>query len=187
MDRTDDEMNSNFFYYFVELVRLGISLEDITAGTEPVPTEELRKLKASPSSLDYRAQGKVSSIKSQGSCGCCWSFTTVGMYESWMMFKGEAEYDLSEQYLLECTTKFTRNIKNRNLVSDCGGGYLDQAIGLAKLNGLPLESAYPYLAKNYQSSSGYPTTPGICSTKSTYVYGQDPSKISAYTSQNNTH
>ena len=42
---------------------------------------------------------KASSIKNQG-CGACWAFTTVGLYESFMMVKGKAEEDLSEQFIL---------------------------------------------------------------------------------------
>jgi C1A family cysteine protease len=43
---------------------------------------------------------KASSIKNQGTCGACWAFTTVGLYESFMMVKGKAEEDLSEQFIL---------------------------------------------------------------------------------------
>lgn len=50
--------------------------------------DQLRSVAAVPSSLDYRTSGKVSSIKDQGLCGCCWSFTSVGLYESFMMYKG---------------------------------------------------------------------------------------------------
>lgn len=59
-------------------------------------SSDLQKVEATlPTSQDWRTTNDVSSIKDQGSCGCCWSFTTVGLYESWMMVKGEQEYDLS--------------------------------------------------------------------------------------------
>lgn len=78
-----------------------IFLEQFTVGIAPftLPQADGKYLRAYsqlfnvgaviPTSLDYRAQGKVSSIKNQGSCGCCWSFTTVGLYESFLMYKGE--------------------------------------------------------------------------------------------------
>ncbi len=111
--------------------------------------------------MDYRTSGDVSSIKSQGSCGCCWSFTTVGTYESWMMMKGEDEYDLSEQYLLECTTLFTKNVKKVDAASTCNGGYVDYSGELARVNGMPTEEKFPYISYNY-TGSVFPTTPGIC-------------------------
>ena len=113
--------------------------EAIAATAVPIEqVEGLRRVGAAlPANVDYRIPGYVSSIKSQGSCGCCWSFTTVGTYESWMMLKGEKEYDLSEQYLLECTTKFTKNVKKQNYESTCGGGYVDFSGELARINGIP--------------------------------------------------
>lgn len=77
-----------------------------------------------PVSVDYRASGKVSSIKDQGSCGSCWTFATVGLYESWMMLQGERELDLSEEYILECTTPYAKYILDKSTVSDCSGGNL---------------------------------------------------------------
>jgi len=38
---------------------------------------------------NWRANNKVSRIKDQGSCGSCWAFTTVGLYESFIMAKGK--------------------------------------------------------------------------------------------------
>lgn len=123
----------------------------------------MRKVKATiPPYVDYRETGDVSAIKNQGSCGCCWSFTTVGTYESWMMLKGEAEYDLSEQYLLECTTKFTRNVLKEDYDSTCNGGYVDFSGELARVNGMPTEARFPYIAFNYTGST-FPNTDGICS------------------------
>lgn len=44
---------------------------------------------------------------------------------------------MSEEYLLECTTKFTQNYKKINATSTCNGGYVDYAGELAKINGIP--------------------------------------------------
>jgi hypothetical protein len=48
----------------------------------------------------------------------------VGLYESWMMLKGEAEYDLAEEYVLECTTIYQKMVKEIDSVSSCNGGYI---------------------------------------------------------------
>lgn len=52
--------------------------------------------------------------------------------------KGENQYDLSEEYILECTTKYTKNVLKQNYASTCAGGYVDFAGDLARVNGIPL-------------------------------------------------
>jgi C1A family cysteine protease len=146
-----------------ELVKVEHTIDSIVDSATPrEELGELKKVSATlPTYVDYRESGDVSSIKSQGSCGCCWSFTTVGTYESWMMLKGEQEYDLSEQYLLECTTLFTKNVKKVDAPSTCNGGYVDYSGELARVNGMPTEEKFPYIAANY-TGSVFPNTPGIC-------------------------
>lgn len=102
-----------------------------------------------PSTLDWNAQGKVTSVKDQGSCGSCWAFGTLAAAESFLIMKGQADasIDLSEQYLVECTER-----------SSCEGTfYLDYAMKEI-LEGVPREETYPYdpFYDHY----------GICSTRS---------------------
>ncbi len=67
---------------------------------------------------------------------------------------------------MECTNLLQTNTKYN---SDCTGGYTDYALGVVKTYGLPLESAWPYKASAYGSVSGYPSSPGICSTEQTFI------------------
>lgn len=60
-------------------------------------------------------------------------------------------YDLSEEFLLECTSGS----------NDCGGGVVQFALSHIQQNGMPTEAAYPYTASS--TASGRPTTAGICS------------------------
>lgn len=97
----------------------------------------------SPSSLmldtylpyyDLRTQGKVTSVKDQGSCGSCWAFASYASLESTLM-PGE-NLDLSEQ-----------NLKNLHGfdVDPCSGGNAQMATAyFARWAGPVLESKDPY-------------------------------------------
>lgn len=82
-----------------------------------------------------------------------------------MMVKGKQEYDLSEEFVLECTSILVAN----NYTSDCTGGYTDFAIQAVKDFGMPLESTWPYKAATFGSVLGAPSSPGICSTNQTFI------------------
>ena len=102
--------------------------------SDSIATSQTYLKLAAPSSLDWRDRGAVTAVKAQGSCGTCWSFTTVAMCESSLILKGNAwnnklyEVDLSEQYLLKCTPG-----------SSCNGGYLEKSIDKALEKGLPTD------------------------------------------------
>ena len=65
------------------------------------------------------------------------------MCESSLILKGnaKADIDLSEQFLLRCTPG-----------SDCGGGYIEDAIDKVVKSKLPDEEKYPYSPYTYKSS-----------------------------------
>ena len=77
--------------------------------------------------IDWAAQGKVSRIKNQGSCGSCWAFAATGVMESWALINGQ-EVDLSEQQLVDCT-RLKGNF-------GCRGGWPQNALDYVKNNGI---------------------------------------------------
>ena len=82
--------------------------------TTPTPTSTPDGPPSSlPAAFDWRAQGGVTSVKNQGSCGSCWAFGTVGPLEANIKIKDGVEKNLSEQYLLSCNTDDW----------GCGGGW----------------------------------------------------------------
>lgn len=101
-----------------------------------------------PSSVNWKTAGKVTGAKNQGTCGSCWSFSTTAVAESYLAIYNNNLLDLSEEYVLECTSG-----------SDCSGGYVNRAFSVIA-DGQPTEAAYPY--KGYSSGSSTPKTSGIC-------------------------
>lgn len=70
-----------------------------------------------PSAFDWRDEGAVTPAKSQGSCGSCWAFASVGAFESKIRIQYGEVYDLSEQQLVSCGGEFS--------YYGCCGGYSD--------------------------------------------------------------
>ncbi|XP_078234990.1 cathepsin L2-like isoform X1 [Pogona vitticeps] len=93
-----------------------------------------------PESVDWRKEGYVSPVKSQGECGSCWAFSATGALEN-LHFKTTGQrVSFSEQNLLDCS----RDQVNRG----CQGGHPAQAFEYVRQNGgLSSEQDYPYRGK----------------------------------------
>ena len=92
-----------------------------------------------PISKDWRELDKVSSVKNQGSCGSCWSFSATGSVESAWAIKNNILYNLSQQELIDCSTSYGNN--------GCEGGSMDQSFKYIIDYGLCLNLSYPYIGQ----------------------------------------
>jgi len=123
-------------------------------GAEAVPAEP----NANPASVDWRSQKVVTPIKNQGSCGSCWSFATTGSIEGAWAIKGNTLVSLSEQQLVDCSTKQGNK--------GCNGGLSTSAYKYVIANkGITGESDYPYTAKNGNCQTGKPARATISNYK----------------------
>jgi len=93
---------------------------------------------ATPDSIDWATKGGVTSVKNQGTCGSCWTFSTVGALEGAMFIAGRPLVELSMQRILACDTGG----------SGCQGGSMDQAFDWVAKNGVPSLEDEPYLCKD---------------------------------------
>lgn len=91
-----------------------------------------------PDSIDWRNKNVVTNVKDQGQCGSCWAFSTIESVESAYAIANDDLLVLSEQELVDCSTKYGNN--------GCNGGLMDYGFKYIKDNGISLESDYPYHA-----------------------------------------
>ena len=95
-----------------------------------------------PSSIDWRDKGAVTSVKDQGQCGSCWTFSATGAVEgAWAISTGEL-VDLSEQELVDCASGIFYGSHG------CNGGQMEGAFKFIIENGQCSDTSYPYTAKD---------------------------------------
>ncbi|RAL48550.1 hypothetical protein DM860_005974 [Cuscuta australis] len=139
-DLTPSEFRRNFFGLNR---RLRVPADAQTAPT--LPTDDL------PSDFDWRDHGAVTSVKNQGSCGSCWSFSTTGALEGANFLATGELVSLSEQQLVDCDHECDPE-EPGSCDSGCNGGLMNSAFEYTlKSGGLMREEDYPYTGSDGQA------------------------------------
>jgi C1A family cysteine protease len=97
---------------------------------------ELLSVKDLPESVNWTDAGYVTPIKDQGKCGSCWAFSAIGALEATWKNYTKKLVSLSEQQLVDCSTKQG----NRG----CSGGWMDWAFDYVQDNAIETTESYPY-------------------------------------------
>jgi len=110
--------------------------------------------------VNWTAQGYVTPVKNQGSCGCCWSFSATGALEAAYNIKhnlkGSSQVSLSEQQLIDCSSNSTYGNQG------CNGGVTYYAFKYIKaVGGIDSESSYAY--KSNQGACAYNSATKVAS------------------------
>ena len=105
---------------------------------------------ALPAAFSWQADGKMTPCKNQASCGSCWAFAACGSFESVVKIWDNVTRDMSEQWLVNCTSGM-----------DCNGGMFPGSMFTASGKGAV-----------YETDEAYKGTNGTC--KTTYTYHEKP-------------
>ncbi|XP_003747593.1 zingipain-1 [Galendromus occidentalis] len=117
-----------------------------------IPLSEEPMMPSIPSKFDWRDQGIMTPVVSQGYCGSCYAFAGAAALEAYLKWKTGQTHDLSEQDVVDCSyKKFLGNNHN----GGCQGGWPTAVYEYYNQKGLVSEREYPY-------TSGSTKTHGPC-------------------------
>jgi cathepsin L len=99
--------------------------------------------------FDWTAFGKVTPVRDQGQCGCCWGFAACAAFESSFAIHNDLRLDISEQQILDCAG-----------AGSCDGGWYDKVFEYMIKSGADRRADY----------SAYHAKSGSCSEKAKQHY-----------------
>jgi C1A family cysteine protease len=146
-----------------KMLRLKIKPRSDRTNLVMFSKETLNGLKL-PSSYDWREKDIMTPVKSQGTCGGCWAFAAVGMFELSIKKTLGIIVDLSEQQVIDCAE------------GSCYlGGWPADALEYMKISGVVLEEEDPFKGRDDNCDVSTPSSYYLYDYREIDV---DPKKIS---------
>ncbi len=101
----------------------------------------------SPSSTAFSWKEYLAPPRSQGTCGSCWAFATMGVFEGASAIANgfDANLNFSEQYIVDCATH-----SDFGDIGSCAGGYTPLVYDWLAQKGAVVEEEVPYLNNDGQ-------------------------------------
>lgn len=110
----------------------------------------------SPSMTAWSWKEYVGDARSQGSCGSCWAFATLSVFEAAEKIVNNLVFDFSEQHMVNCAKAkgFSGGLED---AGSCRGGYMHMAFDYLEEAGAATEDAVPYQARDMTCEPGKAT------------------------------
>jgi len=80
--------------------------QNCSASDRASPLTTAGNARTAPKKWDWSRLDYVSPVKDQGSCGSCWTFSTVGCLESAHLIRYRRLETYAEQQLVDCAGRF---------------------------------------------------------------------------------
>jgi len=144
-----------------------LSPEYLMGEPTDLPTDNLS------ASVDWRAEGAVNAIQNQGSCGSCWTFSTMASVEGAHAIATGELLKFAEQQLVDCST----------LNNGCNGGSMALAFQYLQRHDAMLEDDYPYTAKDGSCQYSASQATQVHTTGYTNVRRRSESQLKAAVAQ----
>lgn len=101
--------------------------------------------------IDHRSSGCLFSPRDQGYCSCSYAFAATAYYEWAHCIATSKLIAFSEQYIVDCGSKFSMNLKG------CQGGLMTELPLFVNEFGLELRENYPYIGQQLECPFGQET------------------------------
>ncbi|KAF4746364.1 hypothetical protein FOZ63_000492, partial [Perkinsus olseni] len=98
----------------------------VPGQSQPLPFPDDDDLSDLPASIDWRTKGVLNPVKDQEHCGSCWAFSANGALESKYAIATGTLLSLSEQQLVDCSSKD----------EGCKGGRMSDAFEYVQEHGI---------------------------------------------------